>query len=62
MESSLGTTSFPGSLILPLGAPGGKMRDPGNEVALGVVQKISVSLTMEEIFSKNTLNLSFKCL
>ena len=25
-------TSFPGSLILPPGAPGGKMRDPGNEV------------------------------
>ena len=30
----VGSTSFPGSLILPL-APGGKMRDPGNEVGVG---------------------------
>ena len=27
------STSFPGSLILPLARGGGKMRDPGNEVA-----------------------------
>ena len=29
------TTSFPGSLILP---PGGKMRDPGNEVGMDTVE------------------------
>ena len=35
-------TSFPGSLILPL-APGGKMRDPGNEV-VHVVQKLQTKM------------------
>ena len=34
--STRATASFPGSLTLPL-APGGKTRDPGNEVVRAVV-------------------------
>ena len=42
----MGTASFPGSLILPPGASE-EMRDPGNEVAMDVVQN--------EVVSKNSL-------
>jgi len=42
--STLATTSFPGSLIFPQPAslaPGcGKMRDPGNNIALAIVMAL----------------------
>ena len=38
-SGSLRTTSFPGSLILPLAPGGGKIRDPRNEVGLRTDEK-----------------------